>query len=971
MYTSTFRLPLVLGIGVLLATIDCSHRGFVRGDDKTSKTESLLQGIQSLRQKNNSQNNQQQNNQENNNEHKNRKPPQNNQQQQNNNNGNKNQNTGNGSKNQNNNKTNNNGKMNNPHPNGGVILQGKNLPNFPGGIKINPQGGPFNNTGIHPRPIGEDFRYQNLWLRGRLSNQNYERFLDAAISRIGHNDQDIGNYNPGWEQRRNQYQQIQNQGNLNIDQKRLGMDYVKYGDRPLQADEGQVPKTNPVLEAPQAYDKVSLARLSQSINDGIKDDLARLEKALPPGCRVQDAQNLVETAKHKKKDMALLENLQLAIVDRDVRKFERSAEALQVKKDHIQRLMIGLTLDNLKDKIEDGASSDEIRRITDPMVRKVGEAGLSKDLSLAFSNWLKTVPELVKLSRDLSNGTPPAGNLAWPEGDVSLVFDPQLGSGEAKLLPGGMIAASGMTDARVLLGRGNKFTAHGIPYLKGAPENLSPAGGGNSAGQGSSGITLHYPADANAAPLKYTVICFQETPNEEGEVQPVEAWRQDYEIQPGLKQQLELAANGTLWYQVICPSKDGTGLPKTYTLKEPAGAAPVYAFRTQETAVSLVSTLGSITLDNTLSSRPFQFMQGNTYQTIRPGAKITLNSGSALRYARNAKTHTPKAFPGMSNEEQQTPESSDISSITLLPGETGVIGINTNGDWEIRKNGDVQVAERTRLELPIAYVQRTAPASKGAAPAPASDTTPRGNLYVLAVGVAQYKNASDFPSLTYADKDALALSDVLQRQNSLFKEINATVIKNDEATAIRIRTELVGLERKVTKNDTVALILSGHGIVDDETYYFCPHDVEMQKLSRLGISSDELQKVTNNLSARNVFVFLDSCYSGGATGKLQQAFQKQVGQVGNSGVIIFASSKQNESSQEDKSWGHGALTKAFLNTLSNLDLDTNKDSIVQVAELDLGLTEGVKNLTGGGQHVQSAELGDAIRNLSLARYQSK
>ncbi len=129
-----------------------------------------------------------------------------------------------------------------------------------------------------------------------------------------------------------------------------------------------------------------------------------------------------------------------------------------------------------------------------------------------------------------------------------------------------------------------------------------------------------------------------------------------------------------------------------------------------------------------------------------------------------------------------------------------------------------------------------------------------------------------------------------------------------------------------------------------------------------------MQKVTDELSARNVFVFLDSCYSGGATDQLQKTFENKIGKVGDSGVVIFASSKGSESSQEDPSWGHGALTKAFLDTVSNPSLDQNNDSLIQVVELDAGLTEGVKNLTGGGQHVQSAELGSSILNLPLARF---
>ena len=215
-----------------------------------------------------------------------------------------------------------------------------------------------------------------------------------------------------------------------------------------------------------------------------------------------------------------------------------------------------------------------------------------------------------------------------------------------------------------------------------------------------------------------------------------------------------------------------------------------------------------------------------------------------------------------------------------------------------------------------------------------------------------------------------AVADILKKQEkTVFQSVvPPIVLLNEQATAIKIRTALVGLEKKVTKNDTVALIISGHGVMNTNEYYFCPQDTDATKITKQGISSKELQQVTDNLSARNVFMFLDSCYSGGATDKLQQTFENKVAKVGDSGVVIFASSKGTESSQEDPAWGHGALTKAFLDSVSNPDLDLNNDSVVQIVELDNGLTEGVKKLTGGGQHVQSAELGAAIRNLSLVRY---
>lgn len=808
----------------------------------------------------------------------------------------------------------------------------------------------------------DEERLGRLWGRGRISYNQYDTFLNSLSKRLGTSDHDYGNYQSGWEHRHQQYQQLQQNSNWNVEQKKLGLEYVKYGDRPLEAEKGLVPKPNPLLEKPQVYDAAAGARLAQTINNGIKDDVSGLRKTLPEGCRTEDAVALVEKLKSGGSQPALIDNLQAALVERDVRRFERNAQALLVEPQQIQRLLIGLTLENLQDKLEDNASVDQIAKITEPMVRRVDQAGLDAEFSTALATWLQSIPEMLKTQQQLASGKIAVAS-AWPEGDVRLLFDPQLTSGETRLLPGGMIAAGGDGEARVLVGSGNKYTANGLPILKGAAPAVDTAGQSKPE---LPALQLHYP-EAGSGPLKYTITCYQEVPSQTpGKLEPKQSWKQDYTIKPGLKQPLELAWNGRLWYEIACHSKDGTGPTKTYSLKPPAGHSPTYEFHSAGNFVTLVSAAGNVTLDNSLNARPFQFMLGNEYQTIRPGAKTTFPAGVTLQYARNGKTQLPKDAKGQPVADA-TPECTDISTITLNAGETGVIGVNSTGNWQIR-SGDasaLQIAERKPIKLPIAVAQQT-----NGAPAPMTEsTTPRGTLYVLAIGVAKYQNAKDFPTLSFADKDVAALAKVLQEQKkSLFLDVQPVILTNEQATAIKIRTELVGLERKVTKNDTVALILSGHGVVEQNAYYFCPHDTDATRLSRQGISCSELQKVTDNLSARNVFVFLDSCCSGGAANQLQEGFDKQVTRVGNSGVVIFASSKGTESSQEDKAWGHGALTKAFLDTIANPELDLNKDSIVQVAELDQGLTEGVKNLTGGGQHVQTAELGTSIRNLSLLRF---
>lgn len=810
----------------------------------------------------------------------------------------------------------------------------------------------------------DEERWGRLFDQGRISEDEYNRRVDQAAERLGIEDPEYssGGYEEGWEGREQYFHS--NSTNWNTEQKALNIDYVKHGDRPLEADEGFTPKPNPLLGAPAAYDGASSTRLSTAILEGLKDDVVGLASSLPPGCRIEDAQTIINQKREAGEQLPIVEQLQAALIDRDVRRFERNAEALGIPANEIQSLLIGMTFKNLQDHLEDNASIEEIRKITEPMVRRVDQAGLDADLAVGLANWLKSIPDLMKIQSQLASGK--TATPAWPAGESTVIFDPRYSDADAKILPEGTLVASAEGEARITVGVGNKYTASGIPVLKGAPANI-PAQGAKPE---TPSLLLAYPEETGD-PLKYTITCFMDVPTQVADqFQPQEAWKQEYSIKPGLKQKLPLAWNGRIWYLISCPSRDGSGQPKQYSLKPESGVSPDYAFRVDGNAVTVVSTSSKVVLDNSANSRPFHYMEGNRYAHVRAGGKEEFDSGVTIRYARNGNTTPPKDVNGQPIAGA-APIASDISTITLRSGENGVIGVNSNGDWEIRQGGDLLLAERNEVKLPvIKFAGKKTSDSPSSTETSETNSSVRGTLYILAVGISKYQNPKQFPQLSFADKDVGAIAGILQKQeNTVFKTVAPPkILLNEKATAISIRTELKGLEKKATKNDTVALIFSGHGMLEKNEYYFCPYNTDQTKIARQGISCEELQKVTDELSARNVFVFLDSCYSGGATEKIQKTFENKVGKVGNSGVVIFASSKGSESSQEDPSWGHGALTKAFIDTVSNPDLDQNNDSLIQVVELDAGLTEGVKQLTGGGQHVQSAEFGASILNLPVARF---
>ena len=67
------------------------------------------------------------------------------------------------------------------------------------------------------------------------------------------------------------------------------------------------------------------------------------------------------------------------------------------------------------------------------------------------------------------------------------------------------------------------------------------------------------------------------------------------------------------------------------------------------------------------------------------------------------------------------------------------------------------------------------------------------------------------------------------------------------------------------------------------------------------------------------------------------------------GVVMFASSTGREVSVEDDRWQNGAFTEALLEGLAG-KADYSKDGSLTIAELDLWLSERVKELTSRQQH---------------------
>jgi uncharacterized caspase-like protein len=118
--------------------------------------------------------------------------------------------------------------------------------------------------------------------------------------------------------------------------------------------------------------------------------------------------------------------------------------------------------------------------------------------------------------------------------------------------------------------------------------------------------------------------------------------------------------------------------------------------------------------------------------------------------------------------------------------------------------------------------------------------------------------------------------------------------------------------------DTAVVYLSGHGYsTPDGRYYFAPYDFDLGRVEQTGLSGSELREALGGrLRARRVFLFVDTCHSGGLGGRSED-LAAAVGE----GVFVLASSGAGEYSYESDAWGHGAFTLGLLRALSDKGLE--------------------------------------------------
>lgn len=233
----------------------------------------------------------------------------------------------------------------------------------------------------------------------------------------------------------------------------------------------------------------------------------------------------------------------------------------------------------------------------------------------------------------------------------------------------------------------------------------------------------------------------------------------------------------------------------------------------------------------------------------------------------------------------------------------------------------------------------------------------RPNLYVLAVGVSNFQDES--VKLTFAHSDAAAVADEFaSMEGKLFKQVKVKKLLNEEANLTNIKQGISWLEKEATQKDMVLVYISSHGALDHKgNLYILPNDFHPYNLFATALNIRDLTDGMSGAPCKKL-IFLDACHSGQSGFDLMEMvgikalnLNQAVGDMVRStaGVTVMTSSSGNEFSYENTRWGHGAFSKGILEGLNGA-ADFNGDRIISLLELNLYVTERVKELTDGRQH---------------------
>lgn len=247
-----------------------------------------------------------------------------------------------------------------------------------------------------------------------------------------------------------------------------------------------------------------------------------------------------------------------------------------------------------------------------------------------------------------------------------------------------------------------------------------------------------------------------------------------------------------------------------------------------------------------------------------------------------------------------------------------------------------------------------------------------GKTYALLVGISKYKKSE--LALQFAHEDANLFDKLLESPlGGGLPPDQILLLKNEDATTAAVRNGFQDfLKRRAGKNDTVIILIAGHGTVEipgSKNAFILTYDSDPQDLTSTALPMAEVRSLFEDQLSKvgRVLLFVDVCKAG-TIGSIQNTtVNADVERLGDTPGDLFGllASRPREISIEGPQFGggHGVFSYYVVKGLEGA-ADTDKDGSVDADELIKYVSEEVPMATGNKQHPR--EFGNYENSLKLS-----
>ncbi len=201
----------------------------------------------------------------------------------------------------------------------------------------------------------------------------------------------------------------------------------------------------------------------------------------------------------------------------------------------------------------------------------------------------------------------------------------------------------------------------------------------------------------------------------------------------------------------------------------------------------------------------------------------------------------------------------------------------------------------------------------------------QAKVYLLSVGIADYPGKEN--DLRISDNDAKTIAKVFQAT----KDASVNILVNEAATQSALLSTMHTTFEDADYNDAVILYFSGHGTPGA---LVC-HDGLL--------TYQHIFKMLKGCKATSKIIIADACYAG-----KMRTTRQQTDSYNNQNVMLFLSSRTNETSQETQY--KNSLFTIFLERGLRGGADKDKNRQITARELFDFVHKGVIDASGNKQH---------------------